>query len=430
MHITPELNERLVRVGPGTPMGEVFRRYWLPALLSEEIAEPDSAPIRVRILGEDLVAFRDSSGEVGLVAAYCAHRLAPLFYGRNEECGLRCVYHGWKFDTQGNCVDMPSEPPYSKFRLRVSIKAYPVYEAGGVVWSYMGPTREMPAPPDYEWMRVPSTHLGVSKTGEHCNYLQAIEGGIDTAHISFAHNNDLSNSRALARMDTHPQLEVDEQPWGFTYAGIRSVADDLQYVRVYQFVMPNQQMRPTILNGAAGATGERNRCPTINGHLWVPIDDENTCVYNWKYSVDEAIGFTAEEFDRGEHAAGRGAEDYIPGTWWLKSNKSNDYRVDREVQRTRTFTGIAGVNTQDFALQSALGGGPIVDRSGEALGSTDRAIQACRRLLLAAADDVEAGRVAPGSDPEVSRGIRSSEALIPIGVPWRDATKEIVQAVW
>jgi phthalate 4,5-dioxygenase oxygenase subunit len=430
MYITPELNERLVRTGPGTPMGEVFRRYWLPACLTEEIAEPDSAPIRVRMLGEDLVAFRDSSGEVGLVAAYCAHRLAPLFYGRNEECGIRCVYHGWKFDTQGNCVDMPSEPPYSKFRLRVSIKAYPTMEAGGVIWTYMGPSREMPAPPDYEWLRVAPTHVGVSKTGEHCNFLQAIEGGIDTAHISFAHNNDLSNTRALSRMDTHPQLEVDDQPWGFTYAGIRNVADDLQYVRVYQFIMPNQQMRPTILDGAAGAAGKLNKCPTINGHLWVPIDDENVHVFNWKYSYTDEVGFTKEEFDRGEHAAGRGPQDYIPGTYWLKSNKSNDYRIDRQVQRTKTYTGIAGVNTQDFALQSALGGGYIVDRSKEALGSTDRAIQAARRLLLEAAEDVEAGRPIRGTDPDAYRHIRAGEALIPRGVPWRDATKAIVQAIW
>jgi phthalate 4,5-dioxygenase len=288
----------------------------------------------------------------------------------------------------------------------------------------------MPAPPDYEWMRVPSTHFGISKTGEHCNYLQAIEGGIDTAHISFAHNNDLANSRALTRLDTHPLLEVDDQPWGFTYAGIRDASDDLQYVRVYQFVMPNQQMRPTILNAAAGVGGGRNKLPTVNGHLWVPIDDENVYVYNFKYSIDEAASFTREEFQRGEHLAGRGPEDYIPGTWWLKSNKSNDYRIDREVQRTQTFTGIHGVNTQDFALQSALGGGYIVDRSQEALGSTDRAIQAARRLLLEAADDVEAGRPLRGSDPDVYRHIRSSEALIPRGLPWRDATKEIVQATW
>src|SRR5665213_1717285 len=216
-------------------MGEVLRRYWMPAGLASEIAEPDSPPIRVRLLGEDLVAFRDSSGEVGLVAAYCAHRLAPLFYGRNEECGLRCVYHGWKFDTQGTCVDMPSEPPYSKFRLRVSIKAYPTYEAGGMIWTYMGPTESMPAPPDYEWLRAPlGRYLRVSKNGVHCNFLQGIEGGIDTAHASFLHNNDITDLQKLTNIDTRPTLEVEITDFGFMYAGIRNVSDDQSYVRLYQ----------------------------------------------------------------------------------------------------------------------------------------------------------------------------------------------------
>jgi len=427
VHITPEMNERLVRVGPGTPMGEVFRRYWIPACLSEEIAEPDSPPIRVRILGEDLVAFRDSSGEVGLVAAYCAHRLAPLFYGRNEECGLRCVYHGWKFDTQGNCVDMPSEPPYSKFRLRVSIKAYPTYEAGKVVWTYMGPTREMPAPPSYEWLHCPEDHLHVTKSGEHCNYLQAIEGGIDTAHSSFAHNNDLSNTKALRNLDTHPTLEVDDQPWGFTYGSIRNISEDTTFVRVYQFFMPNQSHLGGMISGSDGTP---NPHPQVGGHIWVPIDDENVFVYNRHYHLHENDPIDPERTARSDHFLGRGKEDYIPGTYWLKQNKSNDYKVDRQVQRTKTFTGIAGLNTQDFALQSALGGGYIVDRSKEALGSTDHAIQACRRLLLEAADDVEAGRPLRGTDPAVQNVQHAAEALIPRGAPWRDLTKEIVLSSW
>ena len=283
MRITKELNERLTRVGPGTPMGEVFRRYWMPAALSEELPEPDGAPVRVRLLGEDLVAFRDTSGEVGLVDAYCAHRRAPLFYARNEECGLRCVYHGWKFDTLGNCVDMPSEPPYSRFRLRVSITAYPTYEAGGVLWAYLGPRERMPAPPDYEWMRAPETHRRVSKTGEGCNFLQAIEGGIDTAHSSFAHNNDIGNTRLLRSRDTHPRLEVDRRAHGFTYASIRNVSDEQTYLRVYQFIMPFQQSR----GGLVDWEGNVAKLPSIHGHLWVPIDDEHTFVYNWMYAADD-----------------------------------------------------------------------------------------------------------------------------------------------
>src|SRR5580658_9790204 len=169
MHITEEMNERLTRVGPGTPMGEVFRRYWIPACLSEEIPEPDCPPIRVRMLCEDLVAFRDSSGEVGLVEAYCAHRRAPLFFGRNEECGLRCVYHGWKFDVDGACVDLPSEPADSPLKQGAAIKAYPAVERGGMVWAYLGPPRLRPPEPDYEWTRAPATHRAVSKTLQSSN---------------------------------------------------------------------------------------------------------------------------------------------------------------------------------------------------------------------------------------------------------------------
>src|SRR5580692_7319338 len=163
MRITKELNERLTRVGPDTDMGEVFRRYWIPACLSEELAEPDGPPVRVRLLGEDLVAFRDTNGDVGLVSAFCPHRRAPMFFGRNEDCGLRCVYHGWKFDRTGACVDMPSEPPDSLFKSKVTIAAYPTWEGGGAVWTYMGPPETMPAPPDYEFCRVPAEQLLMSK---------------------------------------------------------------------------------------------------------------------------------------------------------------------------------------------------------------------------------------------------------------------------
>lgn len=425
MHITPELNERLVRVGPGTPMGEVFRRYWIPACLSEEVPEPDSPPARVRLLGEDLVCFRDSAGDIGLLSAYCAHRLAPLFYGRNEECGLRCVYHGWKFDTTGACVDMPSEPPYSKFKLRVNVQSYPTYEAGKIVWTYMGPTAEMPPPPNYEWLHCPPDYLRVSKTGEHCNYLQAVEGGIDTAHSSFLHNNDLT-APGLRQLDTHPGLEVDFQPWGFTYGSLRNISDDQTFVRVYQFFMPNQSYLGGMIDGA---TGKPSKHPNVSGHVWVPIDDETTFVYNRSYHLNDGDPYDPEEWPDTGTRPGEGYRR-IPGTYWLVRNKSNDYLIDRDVQRTQTFSGIEGVNTQDFALQSALGGGYIVDRSKEALGSTDRAIQACRRLLLEAADEVESGRPPRGSDPETHNLTHSAEAIIPRGAPWRDLTKDLVLPNW
>jgi hypothetical protein len=295
-----------------------------------------------------------------------------------------------------------------------------------MIWTYMGPTREMPAPPDYEWLHCPPEYLRVSKTGEHCNYLQAVEGGIDTAHISFLHNNDLEGGGPLSRRDKHPQLDVDEQPWGFTYVGIRGVSESESYVRLYQFFMPAQSHLPGMVNGA---TGEPTKHPQVGGHVWVPIDDETTWVYNRSYHLAEGDPYDSAEWpDTGD----RPGEGYrrIPGTYWLVRNKSNDYMIDRDVQRTKTFTGIEGVNTQDYALQSALGGGYIVDRSLEALGSTDQAIQACRRLLLEAAEDVEAGRAPRGSEAATHNRAHAAEAVIPRGAPWRDLMKDLVLSNW
>src|SRR5579885_1952307 len=175
--LSQEENELITRVGPGTPMGAALRRYWLPALLVEELPAPDCPPVRVRLLGEDLVAFRDSMGQLGLLGAHCPHRGASLFFGRNEECGLRCVYHGWKFDVAGACVDMPSEPEESTFKERVRATAYPCVERGGVVWTYMGPPALQPPLPELEWALLPEPQRYASKRLQECNWLQAMEGG-------------------------------------------------------------------------------------------------------------------------------------------------------------------------------------------------------------------------------------------------------------
>ncbi len=209
--------ERLVRIGPGTPAGELFRRYWQPAALSEELVERDGPPIRVRLLGEDLVAFRDSDGRVGLVDAFCPHRRAPIFFGRNEECGIRCIYHGWKFNVDGACVDMPSEPADSPMKAEVRITAYPTVERGGVVWAYLGPPEQQPPAPDYEWTRAPQTHRAVSKSYQACNYLQGLEGGLDTAHVSFLHNNRIGDRNNLFTRDGAPRIEVYETDYGYHY---------------------------------------------------------------------------------------------------------------------------------------------------------------------------------------------------------------------
>jgi len=401
-------------------MGKVFRRYWLPAALSTELPEPDGAPVRVRILGEDLVAFRATDGEVGLVSAYCPHRRAPLFFGRNEEQGLRCVYHGWKFDTTGACVDMPSEPPDSLFKSKVTVESYPTYEAGGIIWTYMGPAGTAPEPPGYELLRVPATHRFVSKTFEYANFAQALEGGLDTAHSSFLHNMNLGDKSFLRNADTAPRLEVERTDYGFRYAGIRAVGSE-DYVRVYHYIMPTTQLR-----GFVSGNQGKNHLPTIHGHFWIPIDDETTSVYNFMYSFYPEQPLSLEYAIQRETDAGRGPDDLIPGTFKLKQNLANDYFIDRHVQKTQTFTGIPGINTQDIALQEGMGS--IVDRSKEHLGTTDRAIIVTRQLLLEAADEVEKDGEPRARDPQTYAGVRAADRLIPSGTRWQDALKEDVVA--
>jgi phthalate 4,5-dioxygenase len=423
--LKPEENERLVRVGPGTPGGALFRRYWQPAVLSEELPAPDCPPIRVRLLGEDLVAFRATDGSVGLVDAFCPHRRAPMFFGRNEDCGLRCVYHGWKFDVTGRCVDMPNEPPDSLFKDKVRIAAYPTWEGGGIVWTYMGPPEQQPPAPDYEWLRVPPTHRFVSKTYEACNYLQGLEGGLDTAHSSFAHNERLNDPTWIRNRDTHPRLEVERTDYGFRYASTRDLGEDGLYVRVYHYIMPAQQLRGNVTNWVGG---KRAEVPKLDGHIWMPIDDEHTWVYNMTYGYDPDVPITEEFAWKDEAFFGRGKDDLIPGTYKLKANLSNDYFIDREKQKHKTFTGIRGVNTQDFAIQEGMG--PIPDRSKERLGTTDRAIIVTRQLLLEAVDRVAQGEPPRALTPDTYRGVRAYDRVIDRDRSWRDEFADELLAKW
>src|SRR5438105_9835444 len=316
-----EDNERLTRVGPHTPMGNTLRRYWLPALLSSELPHPDGDPVRVRLLGEDLVAFRDSNGKPGLLHNNCPHRGASLFFGRNEEGGLRCVFHGWKFDVMGQCVDMPNEPPESDFKHKVQATAYPTREKAGLIWTYMGPPEKQPPLPDLEWMRAPAGQAWVSKTFESCNYLQAMEGGLDTSHSSFLHRDLTGEGLANPRVrSTAPRLEVLNTDYGYMYASIRHLPDDRQnFVRVYHYVMPFYQLR---------AGGSPKTLGNTDGHMWVPIDDSTCWTWNFHFRHDKPQAY--EEWQRYEHNMGRGlAEDYVPGTFVLKASAANDYLMSR-----------------------------------------------------------------------------------------------------
>ena len=331
-------NELLTRTGPGTRMGNLMRRYWLPALLSSELTGPDCSPLRVRLLGEDLVAFRDSTGGVGLLAEHCPHRGASLFFGRNEELdpGLRCVYHGWKFDRTGRCLDMPNQAAESDFKSRVTAIAYPCLERAGVVWTYMGPSDAHPEPPALEWALVPEDHVFVSKRLQECNYAQAMEGGIDSSHVSFLHSDmraagDTPSGRYMR--DTSPRFEIVDAPYGLLIGARREADADHYYWRITPWLFPWYTIVPPYSD------------KPLVGHAWVPIDDESCWTYSATWHPTRPL--TAYELE--EMRSGRTHHpEKIPGTFRSVRNKSNDYLIDREAQRSaRSYTGIFGISNQD-----------------------------------------------------------------------------------
>src|SRR5713101_10219413 len=425
--LSREENELITRTGPGTAMGEVLRRYWMPILLDRELAEPDGEPVKVQVLGERLVAFRDTQGKIGLVDEFCPHRRVSLWLGRNEECGLRCVYHGWKFDVDCNCIDQMNEPGENSFAEKVHIKHYPTLEMGGIVWTYMGPPEKQPPPPSFEFTRAEPSHRHVSKVIEECNWLQALEGGIDTSHAPILHRLITTNSKRAGISPANPfvrgkapALVVDLTDWGYQYAGIRPLDKADMHIRTYHFVMPFHQIRPYQTS---------NGFPAVAGHIWVPMDDGNTMVYNWHHSTTEE---PLNDDDRAERRSGNGPDHVDQTTFRSKANRQNNYLLDRRVQKTESFTGIDGINTQDRGIQESMG--RVVDRSKEHLGPADKAIIQARRLLLGAIKTVQEGGTPRGISPSYYP-LRASEGVLPRDADWREvltpemATAEILQTV-
>jgi phenylpropionate dioxygenase-like ring-hydroxylating dioxygenase large terminal subunit len=309
-----------------------------------------------------------------------------------------------------------NEPEECSFAHKVRTTAYPTVELGGIIWAYMGPREKMPPPPEFEWTQVPATHRHVSKVIEECNWLQALEGGIDTSHAPILHRTispatDKAGVPLLGPFvrGKAPTLEVDVTDYGYRYVGIRPLEDDETYVRAYHYVMPFTQIRPQQFR-------YRGRVrPRAAGHFWVPMDDENCMVWNWMYSFgDEPL----TEEDRLERDSGNGPDHVDPRTFRSKVNRRNGWLIDRQVQKTETFTGIEGINAQDRGVQESMG--PIVDRSKEYLGPADRAIIVTRRLLLQAIKTVGEGGDPPGVDTSYYQA-RAVERILPKGVQWREA---------
>jgi nitrite reductase/ring-hydroxylating ferredoxin subunit len=394
--LSREENEKLTRVGPGTPMGELMRRYWIPAGFSSQIAKPDSPPVRVRLLGENLVMFRDSKGRVGLLDERCPHRTASLFYGRNEESGLRCVYHGLKFDVEGQCVDVPCIPPsgdMERIKSKLDMTAYPCVERGEIVWAYMGPRELQPEFPALEWTEIPSSHRFTTRHIQECNWLQGLEGGFDATHLTFLHGGDAEKSRRI--MAT--LYEVFPTDFGFVVATGRDPGTGDIMWNGNVMLMPFHKIISSIPMAA---------------HVWAPIDDENTMLYSVDFNPTRPL--TEEDLKRSTEGRGIHTEN-IPGTDRAVCNRANDYLIDRALQASgQSYSGMKGLGIQDCAIQESMG--PVADRSLEHLLFCDTAIVKIRRLLLQTLRDHADGKPLPGMRPDSFR-VRSARCELKKGEP-------------
>ena len=403
-------NELLTRVGAGTPMGELMRRYWIPAGFSDQIATPDSPPARVRLLGEDLVLFRATDGRVGLLDERCPHRTASLFFGRNEQNGLRCVYHGIKFDVEGRCTDVPCVPfsdetQINNVKSKLAVKSYPCLEKAGIVWAYMGPPDLKPEFPDLEWTLCPPSHRWATRHIQECNWLQGLEGGFDAPHLTFLHAGSAESSRRV--VPSH--YEVMPTDFGLVVGTGRDLGGDDIHWNVNVMLMPFHKIISSLPMAA---------------HVWVPIDDDNTMLYSINFNSYRPL--TDEEMKRETSWNGIHTEN-APGGDHAIRNKANDYLIDRALQASgKSYTGMKGLGIQDCAIQESMG--PIADRAAEHLLITDSAIVKIRHLLLQTLKDHAAGKPLPGMNPASYR-VRSVRCEVPKGAPFADSMATRVRTV-
>jgi phthalate 4,5-dioxygenase oxygenase subunit len=415
--MTPEENDLLCRVEGNAPMGQIMRRHWIAACLSEEVAEPDGTPIKVRLLGEDLVVFRDSKGRIGVLDEYCSHRRASLVFARNEECGLRCLYHGWKFDVDGNVVEMASEPEHSLIPDRVKHKSYPAHEAGGFVWAYMGPPGEMREFEAPAFAPTPDTRVSATKVRVRCNWAQILEGQFDSAHSSSLHSSDMVPAQVEGAeatdvnwlrpsTDKAPRFQIERTSYGFRYAAIRRpIMNEAthDYIRTTVYIAPFTALIPP------------NNVHNV-ATLLTPEDDNTTMFYFIAWNGADKPGIGADAW-RKFNVLQWGVD--VDGNFDAARSRENLYLQDRAKMKEGNFTGIAGIPTQDIAMWESMG--PISDRSQERVGASDVAVVAFRRLMVEAARTMDKDGVAIGkSEPHVVHAtISSYEGVVPKTTNWR-----------
>jgi len=415
--LTREQNELLCRVEGDAPMGGIMRRHWLPVCLSEEVTESDGAPVKSRLVGEDLVVFRDSSGKLGVLAEHCPHRGASLVFGRNEECGLRCLYHGWKFDVDGNILEMSSEPDGSALMKSLKQKSYPVREAGGFVWAWLGPKEDMREFEPPAWAPKPGIKYAIVKMHAACNWAQVLEGSIDSAHSSSLHSTNMpaaenvygstATDEAWYRPsnDKAPRMQFEPTPYGFRYAALRKPIKNPetdQYVRTTLFIAPFTVLIPP--------NNQYNLAQML-----VPIDDVNTMFYWIAWHPDPKKGISQEAWRR--FCAATLGEDLNPD-YTKKRTLHNMYQQDRAAMKKGDFTGIKGIPAQDMAMWESMGA--ITDRSVDHPGSSDMAVVQFRRMMLGAAKKFKDGGPAIGTTSKVPQAkLASFEGIVPKSTDWR-----------
>jgi phthalate 4,5-dioxygenase len=421
---TVEDGIELTRIGPGTKMGRLMRQYWIPAALSSEL-ERDGAPLRLIILGEKLIAFRDSSGRVGIMDHRCPHRCASLFLGRNEANGIRCVYHGWKFDVEGRCVDMPSLPPHQDFKHKIRAKAYKTTERAGVIWVYMGSSAAAPPLPELEVLLMPEHDVGVHCIQRDCNYLQALEGDIDTSHFGFLHAGhvdpaDVPEDHPIQHAVTNraPEYYVTDTPWGTQYAAYRSAGAGRTSWRFANFLFPFWTQQP-----------QGDFAKHVHARAWVPLDDTHTMFYYlWWKGGTSSMARPRLPLKDGKPMGGDQPEfEFLPnstdwlGRWRLAANERNDWLIDRQAQRSNAiYTGIQNIHLQDQAVTESMG--PLVEHDFEHLAPSDQMITRTRRRLLMAARVLhENGTLPPGVESsDVFRDARSGYVITEGRMAWQE----------
>ena len=375
--LTHEQNELLTRTGPGTPMGDMLRRYWIPAMLAEELPENDCPPVRIKLLSERLLAWRDTQGRYALTDEFCAHRGVSLWFGRNEDGGLRCPYHGWKYDHTGQCIDVPSEPVESGFCKKIKLKSYPLIKRGGLLWAYMGPPELQPADPAFEWAELPDSHCFHTKRWQECNWLQAMEGGIDSSHVSLLHSGDmhrdpLHRNTKGAHYQARPEAEIrdDRKSQGGLFIGARRNAEEGHY---YWRITPvdhalvhhrSALWRQRAQRACLGADRRRELL-----HLDLHLSPDPAALRNG-----------ARRHAQGRRHPCRIRPRHVPPGDQQGQRLHDGSAAQKE---GRTYSGVKGIAMQDASIQESMG--PIVDRTKENLVSTDNAIIMARQRLRRAA---------------------------------------------